>query len=122
MNVVVLSGALVRDVELRYTSNDKAVANFTIAVRRDLKNKDGEYESDFLNCIAYGKLGETISQYFKKGSRILIDGKIQTGSYEGQDGKRVYTTNVVVNNINFIDKAEKTSNEEKKNGKVALPF
>ena len=122
MNVVVLSGTLVRDVELRYTKNDLAIANFTIAIKREVKNKDGVYESDFVNCIAYGKLGETINNYFKKGSRILLDGKIQTGSYEGQDGKKVYTTNIAVNQINFVDKVEKTDNKVAKSENVSLPF
>lgn len=125
MNVIVLSGTLVKDVELRHTKNDLAVGSFTIAVRRELKNKEGNYESDFINCVAYGKLAETINNYFKKGSRILLDGKIQTGSYEGQDGKKVYTTNVVVNQINFVDKTEKSNSEIVKDAvsdEIPLPF
>ena len=126
MNVIVLSGTLVKDVELRHTKNDLAVGSFTIAVRRELKNKDGNYESDFINCVSYGKLAETINNYFKKGSRILLDGKLQTGSYEGQDGKKVYTTNVVVNQINFVDKVEKNdkdnSQKEVATGNYQLPF
>ena len=110
MNVIVLSGTLVKDVELRHTKNDLSVGSFTIAVRREIKNKDGNYESDFVNCIAYGKLAETINSYFKKGSRILLEGRIQTGSYE-KDGKKVYTTDIVVNNINFVDKIEKSNSE-----------
>lgn len=130
MNKVVLLGTLVRDVELRFTKNDMAVANFTIAVRREVKNKDGNYDSDFVSCVAYGKLGEIINSHFKKGSRILLDGKIQTGSYDGQDGKKVYTTDIVVNQINFIDKVEKEVVEKSNSeiirdvatGNYQLPF
>lgn len=125
MNVVILSGTLVKDVELKYTKNDLAVGNFTIAVRRDIKNKEGNYESDFVSCVSYGKLAETINNYFKKGSRILIEGRIQTGSYEGQDGKKVYTTNILVININFVDKIEKSNSEiirDVVTDKVPLPF
>ena len=124
MNVVVLSGALVKDVELRHTKNDLAVGNFTIAVKRELKNKEGNYDSDFISCVAYGNLAETISKYFKKGSRILLDGKIQTGSYEGQDGKKVYTTNIVVNQINFVDKTEKKYDiiQDTVDTDIPLPF
>lgn len=111
MNVIVLSGTLVKDVEIRHTKSDLAIGNFTIAVRRDTKNKDGNYDTDFVNCVAYGKTAETINSYFKKGSRILLEGKIQTGSYENSKGEKVYTTNVAVSNINFVDKAEKSNSE-----------
>lgn len=125
MNVIVLSGTLVKDVELRTTKNDLSVGSFTLAVRRDTKNKEGNYDTDFINCVAYSKLAETINSHFKKGSRILLEGKIQTGSYEGQDGKKVYTTNVIVNNINFVDKVEKSNSEIIKDvatGNYQLPF
>lgn len=111
MNVIVLSGTLVKDVEIRHTKNDVAIGNFTIAVRRDIKNKEGNYDTDFVNCVAYGKTAETLNSYFKKGSRILLEGKIQTGSYENSKGEKVYTTNVAVSNINFVDKAEKSNSE-----------
>lgn len=108
MNRIVGLGTLVKDVDLRYTKNDNAVARFTVALRRDVKNKEGNYDSDFVNCVAYNQLGETISKYFKKGNRILFEGRLQSGSYENNKGEKVYTTDVVVERINFVDKAEKT--------------
>lgn len=85
------------------------MARFSVAVRRDYKNSDGGHDSDFISCIAYGKTGEMIGKYFHKGSGIIVIGRIQTGSYESQDGKRIYTTDIVVENIEFD-----RSNSEKK--------
>ena len=118
MNKVLILGTLVRDVELRYTQSGMAIARFSLAVRRDAKNKEGNYDSDFVNCVAYQKLGETIQKHFKKGSRILIEGHIQTGSYE-KDDKKVYTTDIIVENINFVDKIQK---EENQSLEFKLPF
>lgn len=105
MNKTILKGNLTRDVELRYTQSNIAIARFTIAVSRNIKSKDGKYESDFINCIAYQNNAEFISKYFEKGSGILVEGHIQTGSYE-KDGKKVYTTDVVVERVEFVDKLE----------------
>ena len=99
MNYVSLLGRLTRDVEVTYTQSGKAYARFSIAVSRGTSNRD---EVDFINCIAWEKRAETISQYFKKGSRILVQGKITTGSYE-KNGETRYTTDVVVNNFDFIE-------------------
>lgn len=112
MNKINLLGTIVKDIELRHTTSDMQVANFTLAVKRKVKNKDGNYDSDFVNCVAYGKLGETISKFFKKGSRILIDGELRNNNYENKKGEKVYSTNVVVNDIDFIDKLEKKTEEE----------
>lgn len=110
MNVVNLIGRLTRDPELRYLPSGSPNVRFNLAVDRGLsKEKKQEAESkgqataDFINCIAWGKLAETIDRYFRKGSRIGITGTIQTGSYERQDGSKAYTTDVVVRNIDFID-------------------
>lgn len=112
MNKVFLRGNLTRDVELRITQNDKTIAKFNIAVRRDMKNADGEYESDFLNCIAFGNQAEMINKYFHKGSGIIVLGHIQTGSYEKEDGTKVKTTDIVVENIEF-DRKESKKEESK---------
>lgn len=111
MNNVVLMGRLTRDPELRYVqaNGNTAVVRFNIAVDKNLsREKKQEMESrnqptaDFINCVAWGKLGENITKYTGKGLRVLVTGRIQTGSYE-RDGQRVYTTEVLTNNIEFID-------------------
>ena len=112
MNKVFIRGNLTRDVELRSTQNGKQIARFSVAVRRDMKNADGEYESDFLNCIAFGNQAEMINKYFHKGSGIIVLGHIQTGSYEKEDGTKVYTTDIVVENIEF-DRKESKKEETK---------
>lgn len=113
MNVVILRGNLTRDVELRTTQNDNKVARFGIAVRRETKNSEGNYDSDYLNCIAFGKLAETIDKYFHKGSGIIIEGHIQTGSYEKEDGTKVFTTDIVVGRIEFDRKPVESKQEDK---------
>lgn len=107
MNKCILRGNLTRDVELRTTQSGKQIARFSIAVRRDVKNEDGNYESDFINCIAFGKIAETIDKYFHKGSGIIVLGHIQTGSYEKEDGTKVFTTDIVVESIEFDRKENK---------------
>ena len=99
MNFVSLLGRLTRDPEVTYTQSGKAFTRFSIAVSRGTSNRD---EVDFINCVAWEKRAETISQYFKKGSRILVQGRISTGSYE-KNGETRYTTDVVVNNFDFIE-------------------
>ena len=111
MNKIILLGNLTKDVEVRYTSKDLAVGRFGLAVKRDFKNANDEYETDFVNCVVYGQLAETIGKYFKKGSKILIEGRLQTGSYEKEDGTKVYTTDIVVEKINFVE-AKKEIKEE----------
>ena len=112
MNKVFLRGNLTRDVELRTTESGKDVANFGIAVRRDFKNADGEYEADFINCEAWGSLADTIAKYFHKGSGIFIIGRLQTKPYDRKDGTTAIATNVVLESIEFDRKVE--SKEEKK--------
>ncbi len=112
MNSVCLVGRLTRDPELRYTTSGMAVVRFTLAVdRRMSKEKRMEAEAknqptaDFISCTAWNKTAELIANYMQKGSRIGVEGRIQTGSYE-KDGQRVYTTDVVVNNMEFLDPAQ----------------
>ena len=101
MNKVILMGRLTKDVEIRQTPNNLSVARFTIAVNRRFKNANGEYDVDFINCIAWRKTGEFISRYFQKGSMIAVVGSIQTRSWDGNDGKKQYATEVVVDEAYF---------------------
>lgn len=103
LNRVVLVGRLTRDPDLRYTASGVAVANFTVAANRPFRNQQGEQEADFINCVVWRKTAENLANYMKKGSMIGVDGRIQTRSYEGQDGKMVYVTEVVAENIQFLE-------------------
>lgn len=103
LNRVVLVGRLTRDPDLRYTPSGVAVANFTVAANRPFKNQQGEQEADFINCVVWRKAAENLANYMKKGSMIGVDGRIQTRSYEGQDGKMVYVTEVLAENIQFLE-------------------
>ena len=99
MNKAIIVGRLTKDPELKYTPNGgTAICRITVAVARAFK-KD---ETDFINCIAFGKTGETIAQYFAKGRQIALAGKIRTGSYQAQDGTKMYTTNVIIENFEFV--------------------
>lgn len=110
INRVVLVGRLTKDPELRYTPSGIPVTRFTMAVNRTFTNQQGEREADFINCIAWRKQAENLANYMRKGSQIGIDGRIQTGSYEGQDGKRVYTTEVVADSIQFLESKNPQNN------------
>lgn len=100
MNKVLELGRLTKDPELNFAANSgTAVCRFSIAVQRP-RSKD---ESDFFNCVAFGKTAETIAKFFKKGQRILIEGELRTGSYDAKDGSKRYTTDIIVNTFNFID-------------------
>ena len=119
MNSVVLIGRLTKDVDLRYSNNQTAVGRFSLAVDRHDKDKN----CDFINCIAFGKSAENLEKYVKKGNKVAISGRIQTGSYTNKDGNKVYTTDVVAERVEFVEskKQEEPSgyfneNEEK------LPF
>ena len=103
MNRTVLVGRLVRDPELKHTSSGVAVANFTIAVNRPFTNQQGENESDFINCVVWRKAAENLATYQKKGNLIGVDGRIQTRSFENQEGKRIFVTEVVAENIQFLE-------------------
>lgn len=103
MNRVVLVGRLTRDPELRYTPSGVAVANFTLAVNRTFTNQQGEREADFINCVVWRRPAENVANYLKKGSLAGVDGRIQTRNYEGQDGRRVYVTEVVAESVQFLE-------------------
>lgn len=115
MNHVCLLGRLTKDPEVRYNS-DMAIARFSIAI--DRPSRDGEKKADFPNVIVFGKQAENCEKYLHKGQRAAVEGRIQTGSYERQDGSRVYTTDVVANRVEFIDwKTDDLSEENSANDK-----
>ncbi|MBK1962951.1 single-stranded DNA-binding protein [Listeria ivanovii] len=103
MNRTILVGRLTKDPELRYTPTGVAVVNFTLAVNRTFSNKNGEKEADFINCIAWRKPAENLANYQRKGNLLGVDGRIQTSTYEGKDGNRVFKTDVVAENIQFLE-------------------
>lgn len=110
LNRVVLVGRLTRDPDLRYTPNGVAVANFNIASNRPFKNQDGESEADFINCVTWRKQAENLSNYMKKGSMIGVDGRLQSRSYEGKDGKMVFVTEIVAESIQFLESRNNSEN------------
>lgn len=103
MNRVVLVGRLTKDPELRYTPSGVAVATFTLAVNRTFTNQQGEREADFINCVIWKRPAENVANFLKKGSLAGVDGRIQSRSYEGQDGKRVYVTEVLADSVQFLE-------------------
>lgn len=105
INNVVLIGRLTRDVELHRTSQDQAVGQFTLAVNRNLKNQDGGYDADFINCVIWRKLAENFANWIRKGNLVAITGHIQTRNYENQQGQRVYVTEVVIDSFQKFRKA-----------------
>ena len=113
MNKVFLIGRLTRDPELRYTGNNTAVASFSIAVNRNFTNQSGEREADFINIVVWRKQAENVKNYLTQGSQVAIDGRIQTRSYDDQDGKKRYVTEVVADNVEFL--GSKGSNSQGNN-------
>lgn len=103
MNNANLVGRLTRPVDLRYTQTGIAYGSFTLAVTRKYKNKDGEREADFINCVIWKKGAELLANYTQKGSLIGVSGPIQTRSYDNQQGQRVYVTEVLVENFDFLE-------------------
>lgn len=103
MNRAVIVGRLTKDPDLRYTPSGHAVANFTVAVNRPFKNEQGEQEADFINCVTWRKQAENLANYMKKGSRIGVDGRIQTRSYDNDQGQRVFVTEVLAESIQFLE-------------------
>lgn len=102
MNIVILIGNLTKDPEVKYSQNQTAIAKFTIATNR--YSKDGENQADFIRVTAFGKQAELVESYLSKGNKVGVEGRIQTGSYEDKDGKTVYTTDVIANRVEFLEK------------------
>ena len=111
INNVVLIGRLTRDVDLRYTSQNQAVGQFTLAVNRNFKNQNGEYDADFINCVIWGKSAENFANWTKKGNLVGITGRVQTRNYENQQGQRVYVTEVVAENFQLLEKCDNSANQ-----------
>lgn len=112
MNKVILMGRVVRDADVRYSNGangSTAVARYTLAVDRKFK-QEGQPTADFINCIAFGKLGEFAEKYLHKGVKIAVTGRIQTGSYTNKDGQKVYTTDIVVEEQEFAE--SKNANQQ----------
>lgn len=112
INRVVLVGRLTKDPELRYTQNGVAVASFTVAINRQFTNSNGEHEADFINCVIWRKAAENFTNFTNKGSLVGIDGRLQTRSYDNQQGQRVFVTETVVDNFSLL---EPRSESEKRN-------
>lgn len=112
INNVVLVGRLTKDLELRYTTSNKAAVNFTLAVNRNFKNERGELQADFIGCTAYGKQAENMARFLNKGSLIGIEGRISTRNYQGKDGKTVYITEVIADKVNFLESKKQGNNNQ----------
>jgi len=111
MNNVTLIGRLVRDNEIRTSENGTTILRNAIAVERRFK-KNGEQTADFINILAFGKTAEFINTYFAKGNKLAIIGRIQTGSYENKEGAKVYTCEVVIDNVEFVESKSMTERED----------
>ena len=120
MNKVILMGRLTRDADIRYSQGDKqtAIARITLAVDRRFK-QDGQPTADFINCLAFGKRAEFIEKYCRKGTKLVVEGSWQTGSYTNKDGAKVYTTEVVVDEHEFAE--SKTTGNAASNNSPAAP-
>lgn len=116
MNRVVLVGRLTKDPDLRITPSGVAVATFTLACNRTFTNQQGEREADFIQCVVWRRQAENVANYLKKGSLAGVDGRIQTRNYEGQDGKRVYVTEVVAENVQFLEPRSASANQNRDDG------
>ena len=110
MNKVFLIGRLTRDPELRYTGSNTAVASFSLAVNRNFTNANGEREADFINIVVWRKQAENVKNYLTQGSQVAIDGRIQTRSYDDQNGQRRYVTEVVADNVEFLGSKGSSNN------------
>ena len=107
INRVVLIGRLTRDPELRRTPQGDAVTSFTLAVNRNYTDKDGQQQADFINCVVWKKSAENVEKYCSKGSLVGVEGRIQTRSYDNQQGQKVYVVEVICNSVQFLDTRQK---------------
>ena len=116
INNVVLVGRLTKDPDLRYTANGTGVASFTLAVNRNFTNQSGEREADFINCVIWRKPAETLANYARKGTLLGVTGRIQTRSYDNQQGQRVYVTEVVADNFQLLESRNTSYNTSGSSG------
>ena len=112
LNRVILIGRLTKDPELRYTPSGVAVTQFTLAVDRPFTNQGGEREADFLNIVTWRTLAETCANYLRKGRLTAVEGRVQTRSYDNNEGRRVYVTEIVADNVRFLESANSGGRRE----------
>lgn len=112
MNKVILMGRLTRDAEIRYSQGESstAIARFTIAVDRRFRRDNDDQTADFIGCVAFGRTAEFLERFGRKGTKFVLEGRIQTGSYTNKDGQRVYTTDVVAENVEFAESKNAAAN------------
>jgi single-strand DNA-binding protein len=122
INNVTLIGRTTRDIDMRYSGNGTAIANFNLAVNRPFKNANGEQETDFINVVQFGKGAELTAQYVKKGNQIGLTGRIQTRNYENKEGQRVYVTEVVADRVAFLESKGKTESKPQEKTQESDPF
>ncbi len=122
MNKAILIGRLTRDPELRTTPTGRNVCQFSVAVNRTFTNANGEREADFINCVVWDKQAENLCKYQKKGNQIAVEGRIQTRNYDDNTGRRVYVTEILANNISFLDAKGSNSNSDSFNNLPEPPM
>lgn len=124
MNKIILIGRMSKDIEIRYTQNQKEVGSFDLAVNRNYKSANGEYDTDFFKCIAWGNLAKTIHTYTSRGSQIAIEGRVENRKYQANDGTNRYVTEVVVEGVQLLDskKNNTTTEQEEIYSGEDLPF
>ena len=115
MNKVFLIGRLTRDPELRYTGSNKAVCQITVAVNRGFGGQNSNAETDFINVVLWDKTAENVAKYMTKGRLLLVEGRIQTRNYDNNEGKKVYVTEVVASNVQFLESKNSQSNNSNNN-------
>ena len=116
MNKVVLIGRLTRDPELRYTGSNTPVATFSLAVNRNFANQNGEREADFINIVVWRKQAENVKNFLTQGSQVAVEGRIQTRSYDDQNGQKRYVTEVVADNVEFLGSKASSNNSNNTSG------
>ena len=114
MNKIIITGRNTKEIELRQLTSGTSAIEFSVAVKRTFKNANGEYESDFFNCVAFGKTAETISRFVKKGDMIGLEGRLQTRSYTNKEGRKINVTEIIVENFEFLQskKQEEPTNAD----------
>ena len=122
MNIAILKGRLIRDVDKKTTPNRISVATFSMAVRRNRKNASGEYDADFINCVAWRNTADFVAKYFQKGSEILVKGEIQSRSYEDSNGSKRYITEVNVNEVDFCGSTKKAEASQETSQETGYEF
>ena len=123
MNKVILMGRLTRDAEIRYSQGESstAIARFSLAVYRRFRRDNEEQTADFINCVAFGRTAEFLERFGRKGTKFVLEGRIQTGSYTNKDGQRVYTTDVVAENVEFAESKNNSSTGNDFGGAPSAP-